>query len=487
MCGNSLEVLPSLPPESIDAIVSDPPYGLSFMGKEWDHGVPGEAFWREALRVAKPGAHLVAFGGTRTYHRLTCAIEDAGWEVRDCLMWLYGSGFPKSLDVSKAIDKRRDDRDDICRVTACVRAARDRAGLTNALIDATFDTNGMAGHWTSTGSQPAVPTWEQWERLKELLALGNEMDAEVWRLNGRKGAPGEAWHEREVVGERVLTDATKARLGFSGPTHSPDYDGTKRVVPITVPASDAAREWEGWGTALKPAWEPIILARKPLREPCPTVAENVLAHGTGALNIDGCRIGADTVSPHGVRTGRGNSLGLSTYTSPEGYDGSEHVGRWPANLVHDEQAAAVLDAEAGAEVARFFYCAKASRAEREAGCETLPRGVVNTETPPGTKGANSPRAGAGRSGAVHNHHPTVKPIALMRWLVRLVTPPGGHVLDPFNGSGTTGCAAVLEGMRYTGIDLSEEYVAIARARIAHWEAEAARERAAEQPSLFPAA
>ena len=206
--------------------------------------------------------------------------------------------------------------------------------------------------------------------------------------------------EREVVGQRELIDTTKARAGFAGPAHSPDYDGSRRIVNITAPATDAARQWSGWGTALKPGWEPIIVARKPL---CGTVAENVLRHGTGGINVDGCKVAGPS-------------------------------GRWPANVIHDgsDEVTGLFPNDA----ARFFYCPKASRRDRDEGLE----GVVNC-------------------------HTTVKPTALMRYLCRLVTPPGGVVLDPFTGSGSTGKAAILEGFRFIGIEREAEYVEIARARI----------------------
>lgn len=410
--GDCLAVMPTLAARSVDAIVSDPPYGLAFMGKGWDHAVPGVEFWREALRVAKPGAHLAAFGGTRTYHRLAVAIEDAGWEIRDCLSWLYGSGFPKSLDVSKAVDRHM---------------GAERAG-------------------------------------------------------------------------RVVEDA-----GTSGSLSGP----RRNVVSPGLATTEEARAWEGWGTALKPAWEPIILARKPLAG---TVAANVLQHGTGALNIDGCRV----VGPKGDGVwGSSNatvdrerkfnaSPGMSDYRSEAVRSGDGQVGRWPANVVLDEAAAAQLDQQApdtggcapasgpslrgatsasaayGARLgldgdpafhgdrggaSRFFYTAKAGKAERNAGLEHLPPRITNTDTPPDAKGANSPRAGAIRSGAAANHHPTVKPLDLMQWLCRLVTPKGGVILDPFCGSGTTGRAAIAEGFQFIGIELDPDYTEIARARI----------------------
>src|SRR5690606_12936214 len=383
--GDCLEVMRELPDNSVDAVVTDPPYGLEFMGKEWDklavpkpgnlggfadgnkpsferarRHLPAMQEWHyrwavEALRVLKPGGHLLAFGGTRTYHRLTCAIEDAGFEVRDCLMWLYGSGFPKSLDVSKAIDK--------------------------------------------------------------------ELGA-----------------EREVVAIKKKTQS----YGYEG---NNVYGGDKDrggIQEITAPATPEAKQWEGWGTALKPAVEPIELARKPLSEA--TVAENVLRWGTGGLNIDGCRIGNggqwkwEKPRGHGWTgfrdAGKGTAYGPNTQ------------GRFPANILLDEEAAALLDEQSGYSkssdrprhnnefksvakgrdlphttygyadeggASRFFYVAKASRSERTMG------------------------------GKVENNHPTVKPIKLMRYLCRLITPPGGTVLDPFAGSGTTLLAAVQEG------------------------------------------
>ena len=237
--GDCREVMATLDANSVDAIVCDPPYGLSFMGKGWDHGVPGVEFWTEAARVAKPGAHLLAFGGTRTYHRLACAIEDAGWEIRDCVMWCFGSGFPKSHDVSKAIDKA-------------------------------------------------------------------------------------AGAEREVVGSYAsFRPNTHADTKYNGNLHT---NGN-----ITAPATDAARQWSGWGTALKPAYEPVIVARKPL---CGTVAENVLTHGTGGINVDGCRVGTETIQTNRYTPGRDMTSFHGSQAGNE-YASSTHAGRWPANLIHD--------------------------------------------------------------------------------------------------------------------------------------------------------
>ena len=394
---------------SVDAIVTDPPYGLAsgptafledatsgrgFMGKEWDRGVPGVTFWREALRVAKPGAHMLAFGGTRAFHRMAVAIEDAGWEIRDCVCWLYGSGFPKSLDASKAID----------------RAA---------------------------------------------------------------GA------EREVVG--VSHDGLSSQ-GFEAKDRGPIKPAGVRLqtFDITAPATAAAQQWAGWGTALKPAWEPVLLCRKPLEG---TVAANLLRHGTGALNIDGARVGAEPTVRHNTA-----EMGYHGGNLAASYATGSTLGRWPANLMHDGSPEVV---DRLGEASRFFYCAKASRADREEGCDHLPARIINEQTPPGTAGANSPRAGAGRlhEDGVRNHHPTVKPTELMRYLIRLITPPGGTVLDPFMGSGSTGKAAMLEGATFRGCDLDPDYLTIAEARILfglQLEAEEAAEayESTRQLSLF---
>jgi site-specific DNA-methyltransferase (adenine-specific) len=506
--GDCIEQMRAMEECSIDAIVCDPPYGIGFMGHEWDqpgaHGadrakeapsmartgrdhrlgrerggamVAGqydlslsanqrfqswcETWAREALRVLKPGGHMLVCGGTRTFHRMTSGIEDAGFEIRDCLSWLYGSGFPKSLNVSKAIDK----------------------------------------------------------------AAGAERGAGVQRLAPVEGDDTGIYGEGN--GNRLCE--TCGKFTFSADPCVCSRDGG--------PATPDAERWQGWGTALKPAWEPIVVARKPLSG---TVAANVLAHGTGAINVDGCRIAAIGENPTIARR-KGSTAHLANgrvsaeteaegrivdRRSPEQYSAdrpSDALGRWPANVAlgHTEDCRMVgtrevasdghfpatcgacgygsavedsndgglkltevwacvpdcpvrmLDEQSGklhsqdprtrasrsktvgvtgmgtgasveyadrGGASRFFYCAKASRAERNAGRDALTR----------------------------NTHPTVKPVDLMRWLVRLVTPPGGVVLDPFAGSGTTGCAAVQEDFEFIGIEREEEYVKIAESRIAWW-------------------
>jgi site-specific DNA-methyltransferase (adenine-specific) len=293
------------------------------MGKRWDYDVPSVEVWAECLRVLKPGGHLLAFAGTRTQHRMAVRIEDAGFEIRDMIAWVYGSGFPKSLDVSKAIDKR-------------------------------------------------------------------------------------AGAEREVVSNNPT---------FRKMQENASNYNLQRNEFITAPATPEAKQWQGWGTALKPALEPITVARKPL---IGTVAENVLQHGTGAINVDGGRVGTEERIT--------NWSGTANYKVSDPKTGTTTAtGRWPANFIHDgsEEATDLLGASA-----RFFYCAKASKADRD-----------------------------------ENHHPTVKPTDLMRYLCRLVTPPSGTVLDPFMGSGSTGKAAMLEGFAFVGIEREAEYIDIAKARI----------------------
>jgi hypothetical protein len=439
--GDCLERMREMEASSVDAIATDPPYGIGFLGRDWDHGVPGVPFWAEALRVARPGAHLVAFGGTRTHHRLTCAIEDAGWEIRDGLVWLYGQGMPKSLDIGKAMDK-------------AARAEREIVGLSP------HSANRRAGTFARGNDRPSG------------YSCGNE-------------------------GPRT----------------------------VTAPATDLAKQWDGWGTGLKPSHEPIVLARKPLEG---TVARNVAEHGCGGLNIDGCRIEAAA----GDYNHSCNDYARPSNGSFERWSAGKRPpsssGRWPANAIlgHTVECreVGVRKVKGGTayepqpkEMNRAIY-GKTNTLGRECGY-TDPDGtetVIAWECSPdcpvamldaqageraGDRPNRKPRVGdraamgykrdfgegefstrgfADRGGASRffycpksspsergpgNVHPTVKPLALMRWLVRLITPPGGLVLDPFCGSGSTGLACVEEGMRFTGIDLSAEYLAMARARL----------------------
>jgi len=489
--GDCLEVMPRMDAESVDGIVTDPPYGLGFMGKDWDHGVPGEHFWREALRVAKPGAHLLAFGGTRTFHRLACAIEDAGWELRDSIgvphesgdwgdcpwlaAWVYGQGFPKSLDVSKAIDKVNGEIGRDLKFTAWMRTT----GLTSSQIDHITGTN-MGGHYLTAASQPAVPTRVLFELLRPHITI--EIPGWIETLIDRVEA------ERDVVGRHP---APAKSIYTQGVGEMP------QDVDVTTPATDAAAQWDGWGTALKPAWEPIIMARRPFKG---TVAANVLKHGTGAINVDGCRIAGEPTLCHDGQNANANTYcgGWANYKKGNGRE-YQNIGRWPANVItdgSDEVLAGFPETKSGningvynntimaqsagnrngkpialkfagdsGSAARFFYCAKSSRAEREAGLEGVPERPVNRygEQGQGPQPKQTPRI----TQRNRNHHPTVKPVALMRYLCRLITPPDGVILDPFAGSGSTGVAAVQEGFGFVGIDKDAEYCDIARARIAH--------------------
>ena len=461
------EVLRSLPDASVDSVVTDPPYELGFMGKRWDaSGIAYDAdLWAEALRVLKPGGHLLAFGGTRTWHRLAVAVEDAGFEVRDSIAWLYGSGFPKSLDVSKAIDKRRDDWDDIAAVVRWLESRRQESGVTRRQVEEHFGTQniGQALFTVTPGSTPRVADWDQWTQLKALLGFGDEMDAEVWRLNGRKGSPGEAWAMRPVLGERDVP----VGHAFAGETYG--GDSSNKVVDITAPATLDAARWSGWGTALKPAFEPVVVARKPLTG---TVAANVLEHGVGGLNIDGCRIAGPAGSGvwHGKTAQRGYEGGWDSKAKPN--TEPHTAGRWPANVVLDEDQADALDKQSGWSKSRAALM-PVPKGHAFAGDVYGGDGACNGESVRG----HTDSGGASRFFYVAKAparerpkvdgiaHPTVKPLTLMRWLCRLVTPPGGTVLEPFAGSGTTIEAALMEGFRVVAIEREDDYLPLIAARL----------------------
>ena len=441
--GNNLEILPTLPDNSIDSIVTDPPYGLSdnkyvadtiarwiagerdfvpdgkgFMGKAWDAFVPPPALWDECLRVLKPGGHLLAFFGSRTQDIGALAIRLAGFEIRDSIAWLYGSGFPKSMDISKAIDK-------------AAGAERDKTetGSTNC-PDFPDD---CQGHPNANGS-----------------------------LGG----------------------------------------GVMRHAQATAPSTLEAQQWQGWGTALKPALEPIVVARKPIEG---TVANNVLKWGTGGLNIDESRIGTeggnkrtefDDIANNDVY---GSGLGQSKPA-----ERIKGLGRWPANIILDPYTAELLDEQSGTSkspapyvdkgnkgnsmfgvggvnhakefgdsggASRFFYVAKASKRDRNEGLDELEETRHSDREVADGVGGNNPRNRTNQ--AKQNFHPTVKPTALMEYLVKLVTPPNGTVLDPFTGSGSTGKAAILQGFNFIGIEMTKEYVPIIEGRLKHAEAKVA--------------
>jgi hypothetical protein len=468
------------------------------MGKKWDYDVPGVDVWAECLRVLKPGGHLLAFAGTRTQHRMAVRIEDAGFEIRDMIAWVYGSGFPKSLDVSKAIDKCNGDSGRALKFTGWMRqTGLQTAEVRNLLCGAGLITekSNQASHYfaTTMGSQPTVPTAAMWAVIRPHCGdVPTWVDELVQRIEA----------ERDVVGQKTAgianpDDRDRHTIGGSASV----------VVNITAPATEAAQQWEGWGTALKPALEPITVARKPL---IGTVAENVLEHGTGGLNIDGCRVGIEFGDKGGWRPNcygkdyQYQNDGEFLADVANGSVGQQHeAGRWPANLIHDGSdevvagfpitqtnagtiaqgnakgcfgvtgaTGTIIQGDKGS-AARFFYCAKASRADRNEGMQSGDKPAV------GTGATMREREDADWKARNGNHHPTVKPTDLMRYLCRLVTPPGGVVLDPFMGSGSTGKAAMLEGFRFVGIEREAEYLAIARARI---EAATTPEPKAEKPA-----
>jgi len=405
--GDSIEELKKLPDNSIDAIITDPPYELGFMGKKWDYS--GISFninlWKECLRVLKSGGFLLSFGGTRTYHRLVCGIEDAGFEIRDMIMWLYGSGFPKSLNVGKQVDKIQGNK-------------RESKGIVKGM-----------------GTRPNILEFA----------------------------------DRPIKNKFELTEGNS--------------------------------EWEGWGTALKPACEPIVVARKPLSEK--NVALNVLKWGTGGINIDACRI------KHNEKVKETNRKERQSKTWKEGSGfKNEQVtlasanpqGRFPANIILDEEAGKMLDIQSGITLSkggqsysktskiygkyandrttkgcgfgdkggasRFFYCPKASKSERNLGCEDFePKLRANANKIMGDAGNFKTGSGNLRNSLLKNNHPTVKPIALMEYLIKLVTREGAIVLDPFIGSGTTAIACLKLGRKYIGIEKEKEYINIAKARI----------------------
>lgn len=390
--GDALQKLRTLPSNSFDGCLTDPPYGLSFMGAAWDKGVPSAELWREVFRVMKPGSFLLAFGGTRTYHRLVCAIEDAGFEIRDCLMWLYGSGFPKSHNISKALDNE--------------------AGAERMVVEK---------RWRTPSNKPGFAT----------------------------------------------------KWGFGAKTNG--------AFSVTAPATRNAKRFSGYGTALKPAWEPCIVAMKP---PKGTFAQNAVAHGVAGLNIDRVRIGSHTggwQGAAGFTNWSKNSCGLNK-------PGKERPvkGRFPANLILDETAGAALDAQSGNHgprgyseggASRSFYCSKASTRERNAGLEQVP-GIVHG-TSNGAKAAikrgthYETSFGVNSTRVVKNNHPCVKPIDLNRYLAQLILPPAGRnprrLLVPFSGSGSEIIGGLMAGWdEAVGIELNARYVRIARARVRHW-------------------
>ena len=358
--GNNMDSLKSLSDNSVDSVVTDPPYGLSFMGKKWDHDVPSVEFWKEVFRVLKPGGHVLSFGGTRTYHRMVVNIEDAGFEIRDQIMWIYGQGFPKSHDIGKAVDKIQ----------------------------------------------------------------GNER-----KVTGSKGS--------QITGGGQLNG-----------------NNTRKEVFVT----EGSSEFEGWGTALKPANEPICVARKPISEK--SVALNAIKYGTGGLNIDGSKVGTDKVSTHTNGNGHLGKNGIYNDFKPQ--TGSElREGRFPSNVIMDQ----AMGEELG-DQRKFFYCPKVSNPERNLGLDFMESQRIEGRDA-GQDSRNVPfKIGTNER---KNIHPTVKPVDLMRYLIKLVTPKNGVILDPFMGSGSTGVGALIEGFQFIGMEMDNGYFEIAKQRIQHFE------------------
>ena len=380
--GNCLDSLKGVPDNSVDSIVTDPPYGISFMSKKWDYDVPSVEIWKECLRVLKPGGFLLSFSSTRTYHRMTINIEDAGFEIRDSCTWNYSSGFPKSHNISASIDK-------------------------------------MYGH---PNRGRAIPTASSYQ------ACDIDQDNKL----------------------------------------------TSNPVGPYEPKTDEAKQWQGWGTALKPSQEFIAMARKPLDG---TVASNVLTWGTGGINIDATRVPMSDEDYEKLSSGverireKGGTMGNSWKNSSDlsGANPVNPAGRWPANFIHDgSQEVLELFPDVKGSAARFFYVPKASKKDKEEGLDDFEERTQSaTFGDIGPMEGNPRKPNTGHVQKIRNHHPTVKPTELMKYLCRLVTQPGGIVLDPFMGSGSTGKAAILEGFRFIGCELDEEYLAIAEARIKH--------------------
>lgn len=405
-----LDILSVLSPNSVDSIVTDPPYELGFMGKGWDNS--GIAFqsdtWHKCLEVLKPGGYLLAFGGSRTFHRIACAIEDGGFEIRDVIMWIYGSGFPKSMDIAKAIESK--------------------------------------------------------------LTLGSANTQDFKKLNGTKVESGNLGFSKQ----QFLQGARPNDYGL---------DKHLRTDKVEYTTDEAIR-WNGWGTALKPAYEPIIVARKPCEG---SATENVLKYGVGVINIDECRVGTEIIGGGTMPSFRDvgkkskESIGIDKLSfgqvqNAERVEYGEHEGRFPSNVIltydeTDEQEVCDGMITDEGNVSRYFYCAKASKKDRDEGLDTFPTvtKVFNGTSDQSSEDMKDVEKRFTTDGK--NMHPTVKPCDLMQYLVRLVTPKGGTVLDPFNGSGSTGKAVMYENRekqkdyKYIGIELTEQYLPIAKARI----------------------
>lgn len=525
--GRAVEVMRTMPDACFDAIVTDAPYGLrelplelvlqaidawragevfspsggGFLGHEWDAFVPGPEVWRECLRVLKPGGYMLVFAGSRTQDLMGLSIRLAGFEIRDTFAWLYGTGLPKSANLSKAIDRaRHGGRADVARVTAWIRARLREVKARVSDLDAACGTKGMGTHWTTQGSQPLIPTLEQWRKLEAVLGAAPEW---MVPLLLPANAPGPAFAQREVVARRT-DGSTNYERAAGGPDLAAEFN-------VTRGATEEARAFEGSGTAMRPANEPIIVARKPL---IGTLAENLLTHGTGALQVDACRVGAtNTQEVTDGDLGRfpPNVLlchleackhvgDIQVPTVENGDDGAFRLATDSTELLEEWECAdgcpvGILAAQSGVLSTGAMPAGTMRRGGKGNALGTFKGlkglAVVNGHgASTGTAARFYPQFAAdGPEGAVPflytpkpnkrerhagcyqlggNRHPTVKPIALMRWLVRLVGRKGAKVLDPFMGSGTTLLGAGIEGMSCVGIDDDPQAVDVARARAAHW-------------------
>ena len=516
LLGDCIDKLKELDDNSIDSIVTDPPYGLSFMGKDWDKkkatqetksqvvkglgagmkmttladNIEFEKWvteWAsECMRVLKPGGYMLAFGGSRMYHRLASGVENAGFEIRDQMMWVYGSGFPKSMNIGKGIDKKNGQSKIELKFVEWYRTVGISAKETNKIIG----TKDTGSHYLRL-DQPYLPTKVFWEKLKPHITveIPNWVDKLIERVEA----------EREVIEKKRVQRNSSSWDDCSGMLSVGEQN-----FDITAPATDEAKQWEGWGTALKPAHEPIVMARKPLSEK--TVVDNVLEWGTGGINIDESRIGVDEDDPN-HRSIDNKNVHTTNFANngnprPDKIPNQESQinsqGRFPANIIFDEEAGKILDEQSGTSkssshisiveehtspiygkydksirqsayddmggASRFFYCPKTSKTDRNEGLDGFEEKRKSHITSQNFENALT-GGGNTRNPYSKNNHPTVKPTDLMLYLIRLVTPKGGTTLDPFMGSGSSGKAAVRGGFEFVGIEREEEYMEIATARI----------------------
>jgi DNA modification methylase len=476
--GDNRDTLRTLADNSIDAIVTDPPYGIDFLGKAWDANVGALETYKECLRVLKPGGHILAFSAARTYHHLAVTLEQAGFEIRDQIMWIYSSGFPKSQNVGKSIDRQSGKaahKAELSEVKAILKKLYTESGKSTAEIsrECGFNAGGyLKTDFNDKGWANNLPKDDKWLTLKSVLGCGNDYDDYF-----------------------ITTPQVKIGEKESG-CFDQDFDNytigaRSKTVDITQSQTPAGQQWSGWGTALKPAHEPIVLARKPIKL---SIAKNCQRWGTGALNIDATRVPYANDKDKDSAKGFGDYENLNRNGGPTFRDDKPKPGKM-GTTTHDNYNAEKnadqglrkgeqqdwIPSEAGRfpsnvigeipEYQKYFYCPKVSRAERHVGFDTTniptnPSGMLDKNAN-GVLETYQSRQQDGTL-AKGNNHPTVKPIELMKYLIKLITPPGGTVLDPFNGSGSTGCAAVELGHPYIGCELDDQYVAIAKTRIEAW-------------------